>query len=91
MIQDREGIRNYLLVYGALLVLTIFTTVISFVDLGASNTAVAILIAALKAGLVALFFMHITRYDRALSVILIACGLVSFALVVLTIADLFTR
>jgi cytochrome c oxidase subunit 4 len=43
----------------ALLLLTVVTVLVSFVDLGLWNVVVALLIASAKASLVALFFMHL--------------------------------
>ena len=48
-----------LAVYAALLLLTVVTVLASFVDLGLWNVVVALLIASVKASLVALFFMHL--------------------------------
>jgi cytochrome c oxidase subunit 4 len=39
--------------------LTVATVAVSYLDLGVMNVAVALLIASLKASLVALFFMHL--------------------------------
>lgn len=49
-------------VFAALLVLTFVTVAVTWVDLGPFNVWVALLIAAVKAALVALYFMHL-RYD----------------------------
>lgn len=51
-------------VFGALIILTIATVAAARVDLGVLNMAVALGIAAAKAALVALFFMHL-RYERS--------------------------
>jgi len=53
------GYGIYLAVFAALLVLTGATVAVSYLDLGVMNVAVALLIASLKASLVALFFMHL--------------------------------
>lgn len=55
--------RALLAVWGALLVLTVLTVSATRVDLGPFNLWIALGIATLKAGLVALYFMHL-RYDR---------------------------
>ncbi len=52
-------LKVYLGVFGALLVLTVITVAISFVHLGPFNLVVAMLIASIKASLVALIFMHL--------------------------------
>ncbi|MBI5576236.1 MAG: cytochrome C oxidase subunit IV family protein [Deltaproteobacteria bacterium] len=53
------GYAVYLAVFAALLVLTGATVAVSYVDLGFWNVATALLIASVKASLVALFFMHL--------------------------------
>ena len=62
----------YFAVFGALIALTLTTIAVATVDLGPLNTIAALLIAALKASLVILFFMHV-RYSKPLT------GLVVFA------------
>ena len=56
-----KAVRKYLFVFGALLVGTIVTVVASYWDFGSStiNIAVALLIASVKAALVAGYFMHL--------------------------------
>ena len=56
--------RIYFAVYGALLVLTVITVLVSYVDLGLLNVFVALGIASVKASLVALFFMHLKWENR---------------------------
>jgi cytochrome c oxidase subunit IV len=62
----------------ALLGLTALTVAISRVNLGAASVAVALGIAALKASLVALFFMHL-KYEHRFHLVVLA-GAVLFAL-----------
>jgi cytochrome c oxidase subunit 4 len=57
--------RTYIIVWIALLILTVVTWGVSYINLGMGNVAVALLIASLKAALVALFFMHL-RYENRL-------------------------
>jgi len=57
---------SYRVLYGtaaALLFLTVVTVAVRWVDLGEMNIVVALLIAAVKAALVALYFMHL-RWDK---------------------------
>lgn len=56
--------RTYIAVFVALLLLTAVTVLVSYVDLGLWNAVVALLIASVKASLVALFFMHLKSEDR---------------------------
>ncbi len=52
----------YIAVWAALMILTAVTVAASYVQLGMMNIVVALLVASVKASLVALFFMHL-RYD----------------------------
>jgi cytochrome c oxidase subunit 4 len=53
-------VRGYLMVFGALLVLTLVTVGVSYLDLPEVETVVvALIIATAKASLVAMFFMHL--------------------------------
>lgn len=52
-------------VFGALLVLTVVTVAASRVDFGEMNTIIAIVIASIKAFLVAFFFMHL-KFEKKL-------------------------
>jgi len=54
----------YHAIFGALLCLTVITVWIAQFDFGAANTAIAMLVATVKASLVALFFMHLLHDDR---------------------------
>jgi cytochrome c oxidase subunit 4 len=56
--------QTYIFIWLALLALTVLTWLVSYVNLGLMNVAVAMLIAALKASLVALFFMHLRHENR---------------------------
>jgi len=65
MKEHDSGIRIYVVVWGALVVLTAVTVAVSYVHLGMMNVVVALLVASVKASLVALFFMHL-RYENRL-------------------------
>jgi cytochrome c oxidase subunit 4 len=65
MEEHASGTRTYIVVWGALIVLTAATVAVSYVHLGMMNVFVALLIASAKASLVALFFMHL-RYENRL-------------------------
>jgi len=56
--------RTYFGIFAALLVLTAVTVLVSYVNLGLMNVVVALLIASVKASLVALFFMHLKGESR---------------------------
>jgi cytochrome c oxidase subunit 4 len=53
----------YVGIFVGLICLTIATVVVSYFDFGSANIIIALLIATLKASLVAAFFMHL-RYDK---------------------------
>jgi cytochrome c oxidase subunit 4 len=72
--KSHGGPRVYGLVLGALLVLTVITVGASRIDFGAGNVIVAMLIASIKASLVALFFMHL-RYDKPMAAIIFVTSL----------------
>ncbi|HEY5241117.1 MAG TPA: cytochrome C oxidase subunit IV family protein [Polyangiaceae bacterium] len=50
-------------IFGALVCLTIATVKVSYYDFGSANILIALLIATMKASLVAAFFMHL-RHDK---------------------------
>ena len=61
----------YIKVLISLLILTVLTVYVAQFDFGAFNSLVAMLIATMKAALVAAFFMHLKYDDRMLTVILL--------------------
>ena len=82
---------TYYSIFGALMVLTIVTVSVAFVNLGALNFPVALGIAILKATLVILFFMHV-KYSSQLTKLI--CGTAFFFLVILfglTLSDYLSR
>ena len=84
-------LRVYLGVGAALIVLTAVTVAVSFVDLGGWNAVVAVAIAALKASLVALFFMHLL-YDRKIFLVIFLIGVIFLAiLIAFTMFDVLRR
>lgn len=68
-----------LTVFGALLVLTFITVAVTWVDLGAANIWIAVVIAAVKGSLVALYFMHL-RWDSPYNAIVLIVSLFTVAL-----------
>ena len=83
--------RVYVLVFAALTALTLTTVGAATVDLGPLNTVVALGIAALKASLVTLYFMHV-RYSKPLIGLVIFASLLWLAiLIVLTLSDFMSR
>ena len=66
-------------VFGALLVLTVVTVAVRYIDLGQANIWLALLIAVVKAGLVAMYFMHL-RWDSPFNGIVLIASLFFVAL-----------
>jgi cytochrome c oxidase subunit 4 len=79
-------VKGYLTVFGALLVLTVVTVAVSYLNLPMGPTvAIGLVIATLKASLVALYFMHL-RHERTTIYAALALTAVLFiALVGLTL------
>lgn len=83
--------KTYVFVFLALIGLTVLTTAVAFVDLGAFNTVVALAIAFCKMSLVILFFMGV-RHSGGLIRIVVIAGFFWFALLVaFTMTDYHTR
>ena len=73
------GLDVYLKIGLTLIVLTAVTVLVSFIDLGAWNVVVALFIAAIKASLVILFFMHL-YYDNKLYLIVFLVAILFLAI-----------
>jgi len=83
--------RVYALVFATLIVLTLTTVGVSLINLGPLNTVVALVIAACKATLVVLIFMH-ARYSKPLVWLAIVAGILWLALLIgLTLTDFLSR
>jgi cytochrome c oxidase subunit IV len=83
--------KTYLLVFGALLALTLITTAVAFVDLGLLNTPLALGIALLKASLVMIYFMHL-RHSTFLARVFAGAGVLWLLhFIIFTLSDYLTR
>ena len=83
--------RTYLAIFTALVVLTIVTVRVAFIDLGVMNTVVMLGVAVTKATLVVLYFMHV-RYGPRLNLALAVSGVAFLALLIaFTLSDVLTR
>jgi cytochrome c oxidase subunit IV len=72
----RAHVRTYMMVFGALMALTIITVAVSYLHLNTpAAISVALFIATIKGSLVALFFMHLSNEKKII-----------YALLVLTVA-----
>jgi cytochrome c oxidase subunit 4 len=81
----------YLTIFGALMILTIITVAVAFVDLGALNTVVALSIASFKASLVVLYFMHVKHASRLTKLIVVTGFFFLAILLSLTMTDYGSR
>ena len=89
--QHVDSVTTYVLVFLGLICLTVATTAVAFVDLGAFSVVVALGIACCKMLLVALFFMHV-RHSTKLTKLVVLGGLLWLAILLsLTMADFATR
>jgi cytochrome c oxidase subunit 4 len=81
----------YFKVFGALMVLTILTVVVSYLDLGALALGVAMLIAVIKAAFVIGYFMHLKYDTRFHAFVFFSTVLFVGIFFALTFFDLKTR
>ncbi len=83
--------RFYVMIWAILICLTVLTAGVAKIDLGAFNAPIALVIACTKATLVALFFMHMRWNENPTRVAGLAGLLWLAIMIMLTIADFFTR
>ena len=78
-------------VWAALIVLTVTTAAVSYIELGELNIIVALLIALIKASLVAWIFMGV-RYSTNLTRLFVVAGLVWLSIMIMiTFSDYHSR
>jgi cytochrome c oxidase subunit 4 len=87
----KRHIRVYIGVFVALLVATLLTVAVSYVHFGsadshAGNITVALIIAVVKAALVAGFFMHLVAEKHSIYTLLTVTAVFFLGLIVLTVA-----
>jgi len=81
----------YVGIFAALIFLTFLTVKVSYYDFGSANIIIAILIATMKASLVAAFFMHL-RHDRLFNTLAFLAAFLFLAIfILLTYDDLGKR
>ncbi len=83
--------KTYAAIFITLVVLTVVTYRVAFIDLGVLNVVVALTIAATKATLVALFFMHVVYSPRRTPLVVLTGVFWLAILIVLTMGDYLTR
>lgn len=82
---------QYAFTWGALLLLTLITTLVAMVDLGVFNMVIAVALATLMACLIAGVFMH-AIFEGKLVKVVIAGAIVWFLIMMtLTVTDYMTR
>jgi cytochrome c oxidase subunit IV len=83
--------RVYYTIFAILMLCTLLTVLIAFVDLGRFNTVAALTIAVFKATLVVLYFLHV-KYSTRLTWAVVAGSVFWLGiLLVLTMSDYLTR
>ncbi|HTN62248.1 MAG TPA: cytochrome C oxidase subunit IV family protein [Devosia sp.] len=85
------SLRQAGLVYLTLLALLALTVGSTLLDLGPTNTVLNLAIAAAKAVLIGLFFMHLRQSGMLISLVVGALGFWLAILFGLTLADFITR
>jgi cytochrome c oxidase subunit 4 len=83
--------RTYYLIFGTLMVMTIVTVFVAFVNIGILNFPVALTIAIFKATLVILFFMHAKYASRLTKLVVGGAFFFLFILLALTMTDYMSR
>ncbi len=82
----REHVRVYVMVFSALAVLTVVTVAISYLHLPTSYAiGIALMVATVKASLVALYFMHLISEEKVILWLLLLCAAFLVALMVLPV------
>lgn len=83
-----KHIRGYLIIGGTLLIGTVLTVLASYVDLGHHwNIVLALVIATVKASLVALFFMHLISERKMIYIVLAFTAFFFVGLMFLTLGS----
>jgi cytochrome c oxidase subunit 4 len=83
--------RTYYVIFAILMLCTLATVLIAFVDLGPLNIVAALTIAVFKAVLVILFFMHVKYSTRLTWAVVVGSVFWLGILLVLTMSDYLTR
>jgi len=84
-------VRVYLAVFCTLVVLTVLTVKVAYIDLGLLNTPLALGIASVKAMLVVLYFMHARYSPRLIVLVVIVSAFTLILLLAFTLSDYLTR
>lgn len=90
-VEHHVPLTTYLAVFGALMVFTVITVAVAFVDLGRANVIVALVVAVVKASLVVLFFMHVKYSSRMVQLVIVSAIAWLMILLGITLTDYLTR
>jgi cytochrome c oxidase subunit 4 len=91
MSQSTVSVKTYAFTLIGLLALTLLTSLLALVDLGNFSFIAGVAIAAVKASLIACFFMH-ALYEMKLIRVIMAGGMIWFLIMIsLTLGDYLTR
>ncbi len=83
----QQHVRVYVMVFAALAVLTIVTVAISYLDLPTAYAiGIAMVVATVKASLVALYFMHLISEEKVILGLLALCAAFFAALMFLPVS-----
>lgn len=83
--------RTFILIWAALLVLTVVTVVVSRIQLGALNIWVALTIASFKSSLVVFIFMHLRQESRLFKLGIVTLLIIVATFIGLTFTDVLYR
>ncbi len=82
----KQHVRVYVIVFATLAVLTVVTVAISYLDLPTGYAiGVAMVVATVKASLVALYFMHLISEEKVILWLLLLCAAFLVVLFVLPV------
>jgi cytochrome c oxidase subunit 4 len=73
-------------IFAALICLTVITVKVSYYDFGSANIVIAMLVATMKASLVAAFFMHL-RHDKLFNTLALLAAFLFLAIFILLTYD----
>ncbi len=83
--------KTYIIVWLALMVMTVVTVYISYINFGVLNIVIALVVASIKASIVALYFMHL-KFEDSITWVFALFPLSLLALLIaMTMTDTFTR
>ncbi|WP_375767738.1 cytochrome C oxidase subunit IV family protein [Archangium gephyra] len=89
--EHHSGPGKYILVWGALMVLTLVTVFTGKMHIETGALALALVIASVKGALVALYFMHLAEHQGASRVVFITSMLFVVLMLLFTLFDIGTR